>query len=160
MYAFYSIWSGCLWYKEEKLPKDLGQYPVWCLEQAYLCREPVIRVRKEEYKEKKEFILTYKSDGLMEREEYNLPLTQESYLHLKAKADGKVITKKRYRIPEKSSLMIELDIFEGDLEGLIMAEVEFPDKETANAYRPPEWFGKEVTFDKTYHNSNLSKGKE
>ncbi len=89
----------------EKLPKDLGQYPVWCLEQAYLCREPVIRVRKEEYKEKKEFILTYKSDGLMEREEYNLPLTQESYLHLKAKADGKVITKKRYRIPEKSSLM-------------------------------------------------------
>ncbi|MCI9541193.1 MAG: hypothetical protein HFG39_09075 [Lachnospiraceae bacterium] len=81
-------------------------------------------------------------------------------MHLKAKADGKVITKKRYRIPEKSSLMIELDIFEGDLEGLIMAEVEFPDKETANAYRPPEWFGKEVTFDKTYHNSNLSKGKE
>lgn len=138
------------------LPGDISKYPVYLLEQAYLCRQPVIRVRKEEKGSEKSFVLTYKSKGLMMREEYNLPLDRESYAHLKAKADGRAITKKRYRIPESGGLTIELDVFEGELAGLVMAEVEFPDKETAEKYRPPEWFGKEVTYDQAYHNSNLS----
>lgn len=137
------------------LPGDIGRYPVCLLEQAYLCRQPVVRVRKEEGSQKS-FVLTYKSKGLMVREEYNMPLDEESYCHLRAKADGRVITKKRYRIPEAGGLTIELDVFEGDLAGLVMAEVEFPDEETAKGYRPPEWFGKEVTYDQAYHNSNLS----
>lgn len=102
------------------------------------------------------FILTYKSEGLMVREEYNFPLSEESYYHLKAKAEGRVITKKRYRIPEKDGLTIELDVFEGELTGLVMAEVEFSDEASAQQYTPPDWFGKEVTSDPEYHNSNLS----
>lgn len=47
----------------------------------------------------------------MAREEYNLPLTQEAYEHLKPKADGLVISKTRYLIPEKDGLTIELDVF-------------------------------------------------
>ena len=68
------------------------------MEQAYLCTEPVVRVRKEGA----DYVLTYKSKGLMVREEYNLQLTKESYEHLLGKADGTVITKTRYRIPEKN----------------------------------------------------------
>ncbi len=138
------------------LPEQLEKYPMCLMEQAYLCREPVLRVRREECKEEKKFILTYKSKGLLEREEYNLPLDENSYQHLRAKADGRWITKKRYQIPEKDGLCIELDVFEGELAGLVMAEVEFPDKEAAEAYHAPEWFGKEVTYDPAYHNSNLS----
>ena len=52
----------------------------------------------------------------MVREEYNLPLTKESYEHLLEKADGTVITKTRYRIPEKNGLTIELDVFTEDME--------------------------------------------
>lgn len=140
----------------DSLPQNLQEYPVWLLEQAYLCRKPVVRVRREERGEDKQYILTYKSQGLMVREEYNLPLDEEAYLHLRAKADGRVITKKRYRIPIEHELTIELDIFEGGLAGLVLAEVEFPDEETAKSWQPPQWFGREVTYEKTYHNSNLS----
>ena len=101
--------------------------------------------------------LTYKSKGLLSREEYNLPLTGEAYAHLKEKIDGRLIVKTRYEIPLGEKLTIELDIFHGDLEPLVLAEVEFPDEETANAFTPPEWFGKDVTFFSQYHNSTLSR---
>jgi CYTH domain-containing protein len=85
--------------------------------------------------------------------EYNLPLTKESYEHLITKADGIVIRKDRYEIPD-GKLTIELDIFHGVLEGLCWAEVEFPSLELAGAYQPPSWFGTEITG--LYSNSRLS----
>lgn len=104
----------------------------------------------------------------MAREEYNLPLTKESYEHLKEKVDGRIIHKTRYVIPMScvcpenadfcsTPLFLELDIFHDDLAPLILAEIEFPDEETANAYPAPEWLGKDVTFSSAYHNSTLSR---
>lgn len=136
----------------EHLPKDLEKYPFRKIEQGYLCTEPVIRIRKDDTN----YFLTYKSKGLMIREEYNLPLTEDAYLHLKSKVDGRVISKKRYMIPLTDSLTIELDIFLQDLAPLILAEVEFADEASANAFTPPAWFGKDVTFSSEYHNSTLS----
>lgn len=72
------------------LPENLESYPYHTLEQAYLCTDPVVRVRRSD----DEYLLTYKSRGLMSREEYNLPLNAESYNHLKAKADGNIICKR------------------------------------------------------------------
>ena len=60
-------------------------------------------------------------------------------------------------IPLEHSLTVELDIFEDDLAPLVLAEVEFPDEESANAFVPPDWFGEDVTFSGKYHNSYLSK---
>ena len=60
-------------YLIQKLPEDLAQYPHMEMEQAYLCTEPVVRVRKEG----EDYVLTYKSKGLMVREEYNLPLSRK-----------------------------------------------------------------------------------
>lgn len=137
----------------DSLPEHLDDFPHKELEQAYLCTNPVVRVRREG----EEYVLTYKSGGLMVREEYNLPLNQEAYEHLLKKADGIVISKTRYILPEKDGLRIELDVFHGKHDGLILAEVEFPTKEAANAYCPPEWFGEDVTYSTKYHNSNLSK---
>ena len=97
----------------------------------------------------------------MVREEYNLPLTKESYLHLREKADGVLISKTRYLLPlTGTDLTIELDVFDAPYEGLYLAEVEFPDEASANAFVPPVWFGKDVTYSSDYHNSTLSKGKK
>ncbi|MCD8396322.1 MAG: CYTH domain-containing protein [Lachnospiraceae bacterium] len=137
------------------LPSDLHHYPFHQIEQAYLCTSPVIRIRRQD----EDYILTYKGKGMMVREEYNLPLTEEAYLHLLPKADGNILTKKRYVIPLTEDLKIELDLFEGKFNGLQMAEVEFPDEETATAFTPPDWFGREVTCDPAYHNSNMSQRK-
>ena len=101
----------------ESLPFDPGQYPYHQIEQAYLCTEPVVRIRRED----DTFYLTYKSKGKMVREEYNLPLTEKAYAHLLKKADGKILSKRRYLIPiPETSLTIELDIFSGDYEGLVL----------------------------------------
>ncbi len=136
----------------KELPKNLSDYPVHELEQGYLCTSPVVRIRKDNDR----YELTYKSKGLMVREEYNLPLTKESYYHLKEKIDGRLITKRRFKIPYENYI-IELDIFSGDLAPLMLAEVEFPTEEDANNFLPPEWFGEDVTMSTLYHNSALSK---
>ena len=131
-------------YLIDKLPFDVTAYPSHEIEQAYLNTEPVVRVRRQD----DSYYLTYKSKGLMAREEYNLPLNAE--------ADGNVLTKTRYKIPLGDHLTIEIDIFHGKFEGLILAEVEFPTIEEAESFQPPEYFGKDVTFSTEYHNSTLS----
>lgn len=138
--------------ERDKLPICYCKYSYHEIEQAYLCTEPVVRVRKSD----DEYYMTYKSKGLMVREEYNLPLTNEGYEHLLSKADGSIIRKKRYLIPYEA-YTIELDIFEGKHDGLILAEVEFETEEEANTFTPPDWFGEDVTFSSKYHNSTLSK---
>lgn len=143
----------------KELPVNLDSYSYHLIEQGYLCTEPVVRVRKQD----DEYYLTYKGGGLMAREEYNLPLTAEAYQHLIGKTDGNVISKKRYLIPlensskKSSPLTIELDLFNAPFAPLIIAEVEFPSEEAANLFVPPAWFLEDVTFNKEYHNSNLSK---
>lgn len=132
---------------------DLNKYPKRSIEQGYLCAEPVVRVRRDN----DNYYLTYKSKGMMVREEYNLPLTREAYASLIKKSDGNIITKTRYEIPEKADLTIELDLFEGKYAGLMLAEVEFENENDALAYIPPAWFGKDVTNDPAYHNSNMAR---
>ena len=82
----------------KQIPADLDSYPFHHIEQAYLNTDPVVRVRKEDDR----CYLTYKGKGMLAREEYNLDLNEESYYHLRTKADGNVISKKRYLIPLKN----------------------------------------------------------
>ena len=151
-----------------ELPADLESYPFHHIEQAYLNTAPVVRVRRED----DEYYLTYKGSGMMEREESNLPLNREAYYHLREKADGRIISKKRYLIPlpnpayqEKKglpspptdySLTIELDVFDPPFAPLILAEVEFGSREAAEVFIPPDWFDEDVTYRKEYHNSYMA----
>lgn len=133
---------------------DYRSFPHKELEQGYLSTEPVVRVRREG----DSYYLTYKGTGLMVREEYNLPLTKESYEHLIKKADGNVISKTRYLIPF-GKFTIELDEFKAPFSPLLLAEVEFESVEDANAFEAPDWFKEDVTENMEYHNSNMSKRK-
>lgn len=145
----------------KSLPEHLEQYKKKEIEQAYLCSKPTVRIRKSD----ETYILTYKSKLGLEKsessiartcEEVELPLTKKAYEHLKEKADGSVISKTRYLIPIENNRKIELDVFHGYLEGLMFAEVEFESEEEAKAYRMPDWFLEDVTFDKRYRNSFLA----
>ena len=60
--------------KKEQLPKDLANCSFHKIEQGYLCTDPVVRIRRQD----DEYYLTYKSKGLLSREEYNLPLASSS----------------------------------------------------------------------------------
>ena len=98
----------------DRLPEDLTRYTCHNIQQAYLCTDPVIRIRRQD----DDYILTYKSKGFLAREEYNLPLNQESYRHLLEKADGIILSKKRWLIPLQDDLTAELDVFAAPYEGL------------------------------------------
>ncbi len=151
-----------------ELPCDLTRYQCLLIQQAYLCTDPVVRIRRQD----EEYVLTYKGKGLMVREEYNLPLNQAAYEHLLTKADGNIISKKRYLIPLPAPsfaqgyeydpaggscrLKVELDVFDPPFAPLILAEVEFPCEKMARAFLPPAWLGEDVTSDRRYHNSYMS----
>lgn len=134
---------------------DYLAYPYAQIQQAYLATKPVIRIRQKN----QSYLLTVKGRGLVEHIEYELPISREEYESLALKAEGHFIRKKRYFIPylfAGKEYTIELDIFTGDLTGLVLAEVEFTCLQEAQAFLPPTWFLENVTCDPRYHNSYLS----
>lgn len=140
-------------YLVKSLPENLEQYEQKRISQGYICTNPVVRIRRSN----DDYFLTYKSRGLMAREEYEMPLTAEAYEHMLPKIDGILIDKIRYMIPLDEKYVAELDIFQGTLTPLRLVEIEFESIEEANAFVPPAWFGDDVTNSGEYHNSNLSK---
>ena len=139
------------------LPRDLDQYPHEEIEQAYLCTDPTLRIRKKGG----HYIFTYKSrkkglsDQLCVAEEVESELDFDTYAHLFEKADGEPIRKTRYRIPYEN-YTIELDVFHGSRMGLYLAEVEFPDIEAGESFVPPVWFGEDVSDDVRYTNAYMA----
>ena len=140
-----------------EIPSNLEGYDKWEIEQCYLCSRPTLRIRKKN----EDYILTYKNrqskseDQLCVSIEEEFPLTREAYEHLKAKADGKIITKTRYRIPYEGHI-IELDLFHGYYDGFVLAEVEFESVEESKEFIPPDWFLDDVSGDYRYTNSYLA----
>jgi adenylate cyclase len=65
-----------------------------------------------------------------------------------------VIDKTRYLI-KKGNHTFEVDIFEGENKGLIIAEIEL--SEANEMFQKPNWLGEEVTGDERYYNAYLSK---
>lgn len=65
-----------------------------------------------------------------------------------------IIEKHRYLVSYES-LTFEVDEFNGDNKGLIIAEVELTSEN--QQIEKPNWLGKEVTGDVKYYNSNISK---
>ena len=81
--------------------------------------------------------------------EYEIPMTDAE--ELLAQCDKK-IDKTRFII-EHAGMNWEVDVFEGENKGLIMAEIELLTED--QKYEKPEWLGMEVTEDKRYLNVNL-----
>ena len=143
-----------------KMPQNLEIYEKEEIEQGYLCIKPTVRIRKAN----DEYTLNYKwkQNGLEEKIaiqniEYTMPLTKENYEVLLNKIEDNLIKKDRYKIPIKNNLVVELDVFHGNLEGLVFAEVEFPNLKIAEEFDKPDWLGKDLCFDKRFDNTLLSK---
>jgi len=112
----------------------------------------ILRVRKKGDK----FYQTIKKSGGLSRQEVEIELNQAQFDALWPLTEKQRIEKTRYYL-DYDEHTIELDIFEGKLDGLIMAEVEFEDENVVNKFHPPDWFGEEVTEDNRYKNNNLAK---
>lgn len=144
-------------YLVRDIPMDIDDYPHESIEQAYLCTDPTLRIRKKGRK----FYFTYKarvknaSDQLNVADEIETEISFDAYEHLFKKADGVPVRKTRYRIPYEG-YTIELDVFHGEREGFYLAEVEFPSVEEGERFVPPVWFGDDVSADIRYTNSYMA----
>ena len=140
-------------YIVSKLPENLEKYPKEKILQGYLliCNDGVVRVRQKGTK----FYQTLKSAGKLKRNEIELTLTKDQFEVLWPVTRGKNLIKYRYYI-DNGKYTVELDVFKGDHEGLVIAEVEFPSEEESNIFEPPSWLGREVTDDERYQNSWLA----
>lgn len=147
-------------FKVKYIPNKIEECEKEEIEQGYLCIKPTVRIRKND----NEYTLNYKwkDKNVIEQKaiqniEYEMPLTKENYEHLFQKVDNHMIIKTRYRVPIDEKLIAEIDVFHGNLEGLIFAEVEFPDIESSENFVRPDWIGEDISFDKRYDNTLLSK---
>jgi adenylate cyclase len=123
------------------------------IEQGYLAigSDGEVRVRRKGEK----LLLTAKRGSGLSRQEAEVEIDRASFDQLWTLTDGRRLVKRRYVIPH-GELRIELDVYGGELEGLIVAEVEFASEEEAKAFDPPGWLGEEVTGDHRYMNETLA----
>jgi adenylate cyclase len=136
-------------------PPHLERFPSSRIEQAYVAIDPAgteVRVRGRDGKN----TLTIKGGRGRSRAEEELEIDAERLAALWELADGRCLEKTRYEVAATSGLTIELDVYEGSLAGLIVAEVEFPSEKAADEFVPPLWFGEEVTDDDAYKNRRLA----
>ena len=144
----------------KEIPFELDKLEKEEIEQGYLCIKPTVRIRKSN----NEYFLNYKwknknieDINAIHNIEYEMPLTKENYEHLLSKVDDYMIIKTRYIVPLEDGHTVELDVFKGNLEGLMFAEIEFKDDNDVSSFIMPEWLGKDITTDKFYDNTLLSK---
>jgi adenylate cyclase len=100
-------------------------------------------------------VLTVKGGTGRTRVEEEIEVDRDVFESLWALTEGRRIAKTRH-VFQHGDLEIELDVFGGALSGLRIAEVEFPDEDSADAFDPPAWFGPEVTGNRRYLNETLA----
>lgn len=138
----------------KEIPFDIISYDSHKTNQGYLPSEnpgAERRVRKKGNK----YFYTEKTKGNLSRDEKEEEITESKFLTFWKATEGKRIEKIRYNIPYFGKI-IELDIYTGSLEGLLIAEIEFVSEEDAKKFTVPSWFGREVTYDERYRNRNLA----
>ncbi len=122
--------------------------------QAYLITgKASVRVRRRGDR----FTLTIKTGSGRNRVEIERQLDEDEFDALWAVADDLRIHKRRVLVPLDAIHTAELDLFEGQLAGQRLVEVEFDSDDQADAFIAPPWFGREVTMDGRYTNASLAR---
>jgi adenylate cyclase len=71
---------------------------------------------------------------------------------------GPATEKRRHLLPAESDLTIEVDVLCRDLDGLVLAEIEFPSEDAARNFEAPDWLGADGSGDARFSNQKLATG--
>lgn len=121
--------------------------------QGYLSTVPERTVRVRIKGDKGYLTIKGKNQGISRAEfEYEIPIGDaEELLKL---AEQPILSKTRY-LEQHGNRLWEIDVFAGENQGLVVAEVELPDEQAD--FSRPDWLGQEVSGDVRYYNANLIK---
>jgi adenylate cyclase len=139
----------------EPPPFDLNDYEGEEIHQGYLAigdDGTEVRLRARGHAR----LLTVKSGPGGTRVEEEIELGGDRFDTLWPLTEGRRIEKRRYVVPAGEELSIELDVYGGKLDGLVVAEIEFPSEDAARDYEPPSWLGRDVTGHAAYSNQTLA----
>lgn len=155
-------------YAVKCIPNDININKIIDIEQAFIYKDmnTIIRIRK--VVDKKEnttsYIYTVKTKGDIEyknnydvasKYEIESNISKEEYDDLIQKKISNIINKTRIVVPIEEDLKVEIDIYYDYLDGLLTAEIEFPNEEMAKTYQKPDWLGEELGY-KELSNRKLS----
>jgi adenylate cyclase len=134
-------------------PPDLSGTDADPIEQGYLAigADGEVRLRRKGERT----LLTVKRGAGLSRGEAEVEVSREQFDALWPLTEGRRLRKRRHVLPH-DGLEIEVDLYEDELEGLIIAEVEFDSEEQARGFEPPAWLGDEVTGDPRFLNESLA----
>lgn len=123
------------------------------LRQAYLAKGDKVSLRVRIDGEETASLTIKTARAGVERSEYEYEIPVGDALELLEQRTGAIVAKRRHVVP-LDGVVWEIDVFEGDNAGLIIAEVELsaPDE----AVPRPSWIGKEVTHDSRFYNAELA----
>jgi adenylate cyclase len=123
------------------------------IRQAYLARNNLMSLRIR-IRDNVRATVTIKSAAAEIRRlefEYDIPLADAAAL-LDLRYGG-ILEKLRYRVPHQG-LTWEIDVFQGENKGLVIAEIELLHED--QVFDKPDWLGLEITLDPRYSNVRLA----
>jgi adenylate cyclase len=139
------------WLLSQQPPPEVLAVEPELIEQGYLAigeDGSEVRLRRKNGRP----VLTVKSGGGLSRSETEIDVSEEQYTALWPATEGSRVIKHRRRLENG----IEVDLYQGDLDGLAVAEREFDSEAAAIDFDAPDWFGREVTEDRAYKNQQLA----
>jgi adenylate cyclase len=136
----------------ERVPPDLEITSDVDIAQGYLALgEQQVRLRRQA----DATLLTAKRGHGIVRDEVEVLLPRAAFEELWPLTEGQRLAKTRLTTPVEGGTA-QIDVYKGPLAGLIVAEVEFDDTNSAHAFTPPPWFSRELSGDGRYSNQRLA----
>jgi CYTH domain-containing protein len=137
-----------------KPPEELDDAPSDAIEQGYLAiTDDGIEVRIRRIGDRT--VLTVKQGSGERRLEEEVDIPAASFEALWPLTEGRRIEKRRYRL-DHDGHQVEVDVYAGALEGLVVAEIEFESEQASATFEPPDWLEREVTGEERYANQRLA----
>jgi len=142
----------------DRFPESLPLKSECEMLQLYISVMPTVRARSKKVGDKETYRLTVKGSGELCREEIETSVTKEQFEGLCRIAEKEPIKKLKrcYSLPD--GLVLECSLVDEGTENEFMyAEVEFESVAAAEAFVPPDYLGKEVTYDNSWKMNNYWK---
>ena len=149
------------WLLEGDVPEGLKVIGKCNMYQGYISTKPEVRLRVEKYDDNNcKFEMTIKGEGGIIRDEVQYNITKSEYNRLISIGGLREcqLIHKQYTRYEHGKHSIEVSyVDKGLISEFAYIEIEFSSEEEAKAFKAPEWFGKEITYDSSYKMKNYWK---
>lgn len=123
------------------------------IRQTYIASTDKAAIRVRIVDDAQAYITIKSAEAGTSRSEFEYAVPIEDAREIVKLRSGRIIEKRRYTVP-MGELTWEIDVFGGDLDGLVIAEIELPRRDAP--FERPDWLGKDVTDDERYYNANLA----